>query len=107
MKRFLTVAVAGVAMLMLSANAADSAKVNGWISDAMCGAKHAGTDMACAKQCLQGGQKPVFVDEAKKQVWVIDNPDAVKAFWGDHVTVGASADSGKMSMHINTIAETK
>ena len=29
---------------------------------------------------------PVFVDEAKKQVWTIDNPDAVKSFYGDHVT---------------------
>jgi len=107
MKRFLAVAAAGIAMSILSAHAADSTKVNGWISDAMCGAKHAGTDMECAKTCLKSGQKPVFVDEAKKQVWVIDNPDAVKAFWGDHVSVTASADSGKMSMHINTIAEAK
>jgi hypothetical protein len=107
MKRILAVAAAGVALTMLSAHAADSTKTNGWISDAMCGAKHAGGDMSCAKQCLQGGEKPVFVDEAKKQVWAIDNPDAVKPFWGDHVTVGATVDASKMSVHINTIAETK
>ena len=38
---------------------------------------------------------PVFVDEAKKQVWTIDNPDAVKSFYGDHVTVKATADADK------------
>ena len=29
----------------------------------------------------------MFVDEAKKAVWSIDNPDAVKGFYGDKVTV--------------------
>ena len=33
---------------------------------------------------------PVFVDEAKKAVWTIDNPDAVKGFYGNHVTVTAT-----------------
>ena len=51
--------------------------------------------------------KPVFVDEAKKQVWAIDNPDAVKAFYGDKVNVSATADSSKMSVHIDSIAEAK
>lgn len=107
MKRMLAVAAAGIALTILSAHAADSTKINGWISDAMCGAKHAGGDMTCAKQCLKGGEKPVFVDEAKKQVWAIDNPEAVKPFWGDHVTISASADSSKMSVHIDSIAEVK
>ena len=67
--------------------AADSSTINGYISDAMCGAKHAGSGAACVKKCIAGGEAPVFVDEAKKEVWTIDNPDAVQAFYGDHVTV--------------------
>ena len=47
----------------------------------MCGAKHAGRCAACVKKCLEGGMTPVFVDEAKKAVWTIDNPDAVKGFY--------------------------
>ena len=43
----------------------------------MCGAKHAGTGADCVKKCIEGGMTPVFVDEGK-QVWTIDNPDAVK-----------------------------
>jgi hypothetical protein len=95
------------ALTAVSASAADSSKLNGWISDSMCGAKHAGTGAACAKKCIEGGMAPVFVDEAKKAVWTIDNPDAVKDFYGDHVTVTARADGEKKSVHIEAIAEVK
>jgi hypothetical protein len=104
MKRILAVFVAIVALQAVSARAADATKINGWISDSMCGAKHAGTGAACVKKCIEGGMSPVFVDEAKKAVWTIDNPDAVKGFYGDHVTVTATADSDKKSVHIDSIA---
>jgi hypothetical protein len=105
-KRVLAAMTIALTLAPLSAMAADST-INGYISDAMCGAKHAGTGAACAKKCLAGGEAPVFVDEAKKEVWTIDNPDAVKSFYGDHVTVTATADASKKSVHINTIAEAK
>jgi hypothetical protein len=41
---------------------------------------HRAAGAACVKKCIEGGMKPVFVDEAKKAVWTIDNPDAVKDF---------------------------
>ncbi len=47
----------------------------------------------------------MFVDEAKKAVWTIDNPDAVKGFYGDHVTVKATADMRQKSVHIDAIAK--
>ena len=105
-KRVLALLTVAAALSPVAALAADST-TNGWISDAMCGAKHAGTGAACAKKCISGGEAPVFVDEAKKEVWTIDNPDAVKAFYGDHVTVTATADADKKSVHINSIAEAK
>jgi hypothetical protein len=49
----------------------------------------------------------VFVDEARNAVWTIDNPDAVKAYYGDHVKVAATADKGKKSLHIESISEIK
>ena len=93
----------------IAASAADSTKINGWISDSMCGAKHTGSGKACVKKCLEGdmGMSPVFVDEAKKAVWTIDNPDAVKAFYGDHVTITATTDASKKSVHIDAIAAAK
>ena len=104
MKRFPLV-FAGI--LSCAAMSAQAAQINGWISDAMCGAKHAGSGTECVKKCIEGGEKPVFVDEAKKQVWKIDNPDAVKGFYGDHVTVTATADEAQMSVHIDSVAEAK
>ena len=106
MKRVAAVLSAVLALAPLSALAADST-INGWISDAMCGAKHTGSGAACVKKCIQGGEAPVFVDEAKKEVWTIDNPDAVKSFYGDHVTVKATADTDKKSVHIDSIAAAK
>jgi hypothetical protein len=99
--------VAWGAVRVLAARPPDSSKINGWISDEMCGAKHAGTGAACVKKCIEGGEKPVFVDEAKKEVWTIDNPDAVKDFYGVHVTVVAKADAAKKTVHIDSIAEAK
>lgn len=107
MKRVLAFLFVVSALTALSAKAADSSKINGWISDSMCGAKHAGSGAACVKKCVEGGMAPVFVDEAKKAVWTIDNPDAVKGFYGDHVSVTAKADEAKKSVHIEAIEEAK
>ncbi|MDE3200949.1 MAG: hypothetical protein KGN79_08510 [Acidobacteriota bacterium] len=103
MKRIaaITLLIASAAM---TASAADSAKLSGYISDSMCGAKHMGTGAACVKQCIKNGMKPVFVDEANKQVWSIENPDAVKDFYGDHVAVTANANSSNKSVVIESIS---
>jgi hypothetical protein len=106
-KRMIAMLVAAVSFAAIAANAADSKSINGWISDSMCGAKHAGSGSECVKKCIEGGMTPVFVDEAKKQVWTIDNPDAVKKFYGDHVSVKATADSDKKSVHIDSIEAAK
>jgi hypothetical protein len=107
MKRSVALFALLVASAAVAAHAADSSSINGWISDAMCGAKHAGTGAACAKKCIEGGEKPVFVDQDKKAVWSIDNPDAVKAFYGEHVTIHATTDEGKKSVHIDSVAAAK
>jgi len=106
-KRVLFVMVAVFALTALAAKAADSSKINGYISDSMCGAKHMGTGAECVKKCISGGMKPVFVDEANKAVWTIDNPDAVKDFYGSHVTVTATADDSTKTVHVNAIEAAK
>lgn len=106
MKRSIALLAVVVSFAWVAARAADSTSSNGWISDSMCAAKHAGTGAACAKKCIEGGSAPVFVDE-KKAVWSIDNPDAVKGFYGDHVTITATSDAGKKSVHIDSITAAK
>lgn len=91
----------------MAANAAGAKQINGWISDSMCGAKHAGSGAQCVKKCIEGGMQPVFVDQSKKAVWKIDNPDKVKGFYGSHVTITATADDAAKSVHIDSITEAK
>ncbi|MFP5207802.1 MAG: hypothetical protein ACLGRW_00780 [Acidobacteriota bacterium] len=106
MKFVLPLAMAAFALTAVGAQAASATKTSGWISDSMCGAKHMGSGAACVKKCIQNGMKPVFVD-ANKQVWTIDNPDAVKSFYGDHVKVKATENASAKSMHIDSITAAK
>lgn len=107
MKKAIAVFALVASSAAVAARAADSSSINGWISDSMCAAKHAGTGAACAKKCIEGGEKPVFVDESKKAVWSIDNPDAVKEYYGAHVTIHATADQNAHTVHIDSIAQAK
>jgi len=66
MKRIFALLAVVFAMSSIMAGAADSSKIDGWISDSMCGAKHLGDNPECVKKCIKGGMSPVFVDEAKK-----------------------------------------
>ena len=107
MKAIAATSLLALAFSAIAAQGADSKTINGWISDSMCAAKHAGSGSECVKKCIEGGTAPVFVDEANKQVWTIENPDSVKKYYGDHVTVTATADSDKKSVHIDSIAAAK
>ncbi|MFZ0306496.1 MAG: hypothetical protein WAL75_27670 [Terracidiphilus sp.] len=107
MKRAFCVLAAVVALAWTTVQAADSTQITGYISDSACGAKHLGDNTACVKGCISRGEKPVFVDEDKKQVWKIDNPDSVKDFYGAKVVVNATSDAGNMSVHIDSVAAAK
>jgi len=100
MKLFLVV-LALSAMPVMAANT----KVSGYISDAGCGAKHnaSAPNAACVKKCVDGGAKPVFVDDAKKDVYTIDDPDAVKDHYGHHVSVVAKVDDSAKTIHISKV----
>jgi hypothetical protein len=105
-KRTLSLLTAFAAFSSVAVFAAGATTATGWISDAMCGAKHMGSGAACARSCLKQGNKAVFVDP-QKHVWAIDNPDSVKKFYGDHVTVKATKDVAANSVHIDSISEAK
>ena len=107
MKLFVVV----LALSTVPALAADmsSAKVSGYISDSMCGAKHNGSapNVACVKKCIGSGAKPVFVDDANKSVYTIDDPDSVKGHEGHHVAVVAKVDDSAKTIHISKVSMLK
>ena len=87
-----------VSMFTFAYSGKDTAKSGswtGWISDAKCGAK---VDAACAKKCIDGGEKAVFVSDKDKTVYPIANQDAVKGHAGHHVTVKGSMDNNTLTV---------
>ena len=105
MKRLLVLAV----ICSATAFAADQSTkpIDGWISDSQCGAMHTGSGAACVKKCIGNGAKPVFVDDAKKQVWAIDNPDAVTGHYGHHVAVQGTVNAADKTVHISSVTMLK
>jgi hypothetical protein len=95
-----------IGLFLLSMTALAAAKDNswnGWISDSKCGAKGANAShAACAKKCIDAGEKPVLVTDKDQKVVAIDNPDAVMNHLAHHVEV-----MGKMnadgSIHVDKV----
>lgn len=96
--------------LPLPAMAADmsgSHTMRGYISDSKCAAMHMGSGADCVKKCISEGEKPVFVDN-KKNVWAIDNPDAVPADMdGKAVRATLTMDTANKSVHVEKIKASK
>jgi hypothetical protein len=106
MKKVLLICLAVCFVLALSALAFDdmgkSATVNGWVTDAKCGAKGANAGgEACTKKCLEGGEKMVFVTDKDKKVLAVDNPDALKGHEGHHIAATGSVKGD--SIHVDSV----
>jgi hypothetical protein len=97
--------LAAFALVSLTAFAADTVKIDGWVSDSKCGAMHnaSGPDQACVAKCIKQGAKPVFVDDAKGAVWTIDDPDAVQNHYGHHIQATMVVDPDKKVVHITHV----
>jgi len=96
--------VLGFVLLGMSVLAAAKDQTwNGWISDSKCAAKGANADhAACAKKCIEAGEKPVFVTDKDMKVVNIANPTAVKGHEGQHVQVmGTMTADG--AVHIDKV----
>jgi hypothetical protein len=106
MRKVLVLCLAVSFVFALSALAFDdmgkSTTVNGWVSDAKCGAKGANAGAAaCTKKCVAAGEKMVIVTDGDNKVIAIDNQDSVKGHEGHHVTV--TGTMGKDSIKIDSV----
>ena len=109
MKKAFAVVLGMTMLFAITAIAKDKAasksgnKMSGWIMDEKCAAKAGEPGMeACAKKCIEGGQKAVFVSEKDKEVLQIDNPDVTKGHEGHHVNVTGTVANG--SLHIDKLS---
>jgi hypothetical protein len=106
----------------VSAQAAETAPeakaehVVGWVSDGHCGTGHMKTGgAACVRKCIAGAEhvnpewKPggmVFVTE-DKQLWKVDNPDALWGHESEQLEVLATRDAEKKSIKVEKIVEVR
>ncbi len=84
----ITFAVLAIAMLIAGSGLA--AERVGWVTDEKCAnaGKATNADHAqCAQTCIKGGEAIVFFDEASGRVVKVKNPDKVKDFVGEKVTI--------------------
>ena len=79
------------------------ANVTGWVSDEACGAAHTKPGREdCVRKCLRGGasvghpewkaQRMVFVADPDGQLWIVENPEALKGYEGGHVQISGWID---------------
>ena len=84
-----------------------SSKMTGWVSDEMCGAKGANAShAACAKKCIGGGEKVVFVTDKDQKVMQVANQDSLKDHAGEHVSIEASTNSDG-SLQVDKVSAAK
>jgi hypothetical protein len=103
MKRIALVLALG--LLTSVAYPQDVTAIHGWIEDGI--AHTPGSSSAAVKKNIDGGAPYVFVDDTSKNVWRIDNPDAVKGHEGHHVAITGSMDKVGMTIHINQLSMLK
>ncbi len=106
MRKVLLLCLVMCFVFALTASAFDdmgkSTTVNGWISDAKCGAKGANAaGEACTKKCAAAGEKLVIVTDGDSKVLAVDNQDALKGHAGHHVAV--TGTMSKDSIHVNSV----
>jgi hypothetical protein len=87
---------------MIAMAAPKDSSWDGWISDSKCGVKGANAAHAqCAKKCIAGGEKAVFVTDTDQKVVAIENPAAVAGHEGQHVKVTGTMTDG--ALHVDTV----
>ena len=113
MKRLLLLVVAALLVFAVALyggdkkdkKAGDAKSIAGIVTDSGCGVKGAKEGHeACAKKCIDGGKEVVFVDDAEKKVWKVENPESLKGHEGHKVTVKAHVNAEAMSIHVAEVS---
>jgi len=98
MKKFVLSLTLAASVFSLSAFAEE---MTGFISDAMCGAKHAGAtakDSACAKGCIKKGSDAVFLSDGKVIKIAPDSMAQAKEHAGETVKVDGTVNDGMLTI---------
>jgi len=79
--------------------AAADASWTGYIADSKCGTQAANDNAReCTLKCVKAGAKYVFVNDADKRVYAIDDQAKVAEHAGHHVTVKGAVDGDTLKL---------
>lgn len=103
MKKLLMLLVGlSILFLAVAVMAADMSTVNGYVSDAKCGAKGTNAKHAdCATKCIKAGEKMVVVTDGDNKILTVENPDKLAGHEGHHVAVTGTV-TGDM-IHVDSV----
>ncbi len=108
MKVKLATAMAAVLFAAALAMAGDTS-MTGWISDSQCGVKGASAKAReCTIKCVkEHGAKYVFVNDADKKVYAVDDQAKVADHAGHHVTVKGTVEGDNLKLESIEMAPEK
>lgn len=102
---------AGVGMILFAAAMAAASEGSwiGYISDSVCGVRGAKEGQAeCTAKCVkEKGAKYVFVNDADKKVYAIDDQEKVAPHAGHHVTVKGEINGKALKLESIDMAPSK
>jgi hypothetical protein len=96
-------------ILTVSLFGAQRQGLRGWISDEGCargrasGGVYTGTNPQCAKDCIAKGAKAVLIVPDQKMIYVVSNPDAVRAQIGNYVEITGAVDPETASVRVDSL----
>lgn len=111
MKRVLILACCLTFAILVSAQA-KKGTWTGWVSDDYCARTYSlkhdpKYGHTCAKQCLDGGAKMVFVRDEDEGIFQVANTAALKEFADEHVRVSGTVENGVLTVTAATLIKPK
>jgi len=111
MKRLLMLALCLTFAILASAQA-KKGTWTGWVSDEYCARTYSlkhdpKYGHTCAKQCLEGGSKMVFVRDEDEEIFQVANPAALMEHADQHVRVAGTVENGVLTVTGATLVKPK
>jgi hypothetical protein len=61
----------------------------------------------CARKCIKEGAKVLFIDEKRKELFTVDNPEATRGIESDYVEFTGTMNAEARTVHVGTVTVKK
>jgi hypothetical protein len=61
----------------------------------------------CARKCIKDGAKVVFIDENRKALFTVDNPEATRGIESDYVEFTGTMNAEAKTVHVDSVTVKK